>query len=70
MRGLWTVNFGSTRRAPQTVLDNVTALLAQTGPMPVADILARFTPGKEQEAFVLARSLAYMLKFDILKRIA
>lgn len=70
MRGLWMVNFGSTRRVPQTVLDNVTTLLAHTSPMPVADILARFAPGKEQEAFLLARSLAYMLKFDILKRIA
>ena len=70
MLELWMVNFGATRRAPRTILDGVMALLTQSGPMTVADILARFTSGKEQDALILARSLVYMLKFDLLKRIA
>lgn len=70
MLELWMVNFGATRRVPQSVLDGVMALLARSGPMAVADILAQFAPGQEQNALLLARSLVYMLKFDLLKRIA
>ncbi|KGF71963.1 glycosyl transferase [Neosynechococcus sphagnicola sy1] len=64
VRQSWMSGFGATERLPHTVLDALLATLTVTGSLSVAEILAQYS---DQDASKLARSLVYLLKFQVLR---
>lgn len=69
LRSTWMTNFGADKRSPTPIIDTVLAAISQNGSLSVEEILHRFA-GSEPAAMVyLARTLVYLLKFDVLRRV-
>ena len=69
MRTLWMTNFGASKRSPATTIDQILATIAEEGALTVAEILSRFTNSHTSEQIYLCRTLTYLLKFDVLRRV-
>lgn len=64
LRELWFTRFGANRRLPISVQSQILAQLETRGEMSVAEMMKLFA---EQPSAILARTLVYLLKFNILK---
>jgi hypothetical protein len=69
LRTLWMTNFGSDKRSPTTTIDAVLEAIAQEGSLSVAEILRRYAGSDQASVVYLARTLVYLLKFDVLRRV-
>jgi glycosyltransferase involved in cell wall biosynthesis len=69
VRTLWMTNFGANMRAPSATIDQILAAIAQEGSLTVAEILSRYASQPIEQVY-LCRTLAYLLKFDVLRSIS
>ena len=60
----WITNFGADRRAPVATIEAVLAAIEKDGPQSIETILNQHT---DRHPIELLRTLAYLLKFDILQ---
>jgi glycosyltransferase involved in cell wall biosynthesis len=68
LRSTWMTNFGADKRSPAELIDKVLAAIAQSGSLTVKDILQRFAGSEIGLIVYLSRTLVYLLKFDVLRR--
>jgi alpha-maltose-1-phosphate synthase len=68
IRSLWITNFGANKRSPAIIIDRVLAAIAQAGSLTVAEILSSYSDRPAEQVY-LCRTLVYLLKFDVLRRL-
>jgi alpha-maltose-1-phosphate synthase len=69
LRNTAITNFGGDKRASTATIDRILKAIAQAGSLTVAEILQRYAGSKTGNRVYLARTLVYLLKFDILRRV-
>ena len=67
LRSLGITNFGADYRTPVATIDELLKAIAQAGHLTVAEILHRYGAANLAARIRLARTLVYLLKFDILR---
>jgi glycosyltransferase involved in cell wall biosynthesis len=69
LRTVWMTSFGADRRTSSPLIDRLLGAIAGEGSLTVAEILQRYGGSKTSARVYLARTLVYLLKFDILRRV-
>ncbi len=69
LRSIWMTNFGADKRSPTATIDALLEAIAQTGSLTVAEILHRYAGAEPTARIYLARTLVYLLKFGVLRRL-
>lgn len=69
LRSTWMTNFGADKRSPTPIIDTVLGAISQDGSLSVEEILHRFAGSEPAARVYLARTLVYLLKFDVLRRV-
>lgn len=69
LRSTWMTNFGADKRSPTPMIDDILAAIAQEGSLSVGEILRRVAGSELASVVYLSRTLVYLLKFDILRRV-
>jgi hypothetical protein len=62
-------NFGADKRSPTASIDTVIDAIAQEGSLSVGEILRRYAGFELGSVVYLSRTLVYLLKFDVLRRV-
>jgi hypothetical protein len=70
LRSTWMTNFGADKRSPTPMIDAVVDAIAQEGSLNVGEILRRFAGSELAPMVYLSRTLVYLLKFDVLRRVS
>lgn len=65
LRDRWMTNYGENLRLPSGVVDQLLALLAQSGSLTVAELIELTDSSTTTQRAYLLRTLVYMLKFNI-----
>jgi starch synthase len=68
LRRIWSTNFGSNRRMPNVMIDQVILAISEANSLSVAEILQRFAGDNPQLLNVVSRTLVYLIKLDVLRR--
>lgn len=69
LRSTWMTNFGADKRSPANIIDAVLGAIAQEGSLSVGEILRRLAGSEIGAVVYLSRTLVYLLKFDVLRRV-
>lgn len=69
LRSTWMTNFGADKRSPTNIIDAVLAAISQEGSLTVEEIIRRFAGSELAASVYLLRTLVYLLKFDVLRRV-
>lgn len=69
IRSVWMTNFGADKRSPSATIDAMLDAIAQEGSLTVAEILRRYAGSEPGARIYLARSLVYLVKFNVLRRV-
>jgi hypothetical protein len=69
LRSTWMTNFGADKRSPTSIIDAVLAAISQEGSLTVEEIIRRFAGSELATSVYLLRTLVYLLKFDVLRRV-
>ncbi len=69
LRSTWMTNFGADKRSPTSIIDAVLAAISQEGSLSVEEIIRRFAGSELATSVYLLRTLVYLLKFDVLRRV-
>ncbi|HAA28251.1 MAG TPA: glycosyl transferase [Cyanobacteria bacterium UBA8553] len=69
LRSTWMTNFGADKRSPNSIIDAVLDAIASAGSLSVKEILQRFASSDLGSVVYLSRTLVYLLKFDVLRRV-
>jgi hypothetical protein len=59
-------SFGSDRRLPVAVIEQILQKLAVQGTLTVSELLEEFASDSTSTQFLLCRTITYLLKFDVL----
>jgi alpha-maltose-1-phosphate synthase len=70
LRSTWMTNFGADKRSPSTIIDAVLGAIAQEGALSVGEILRRYAGSELAAKVYLSRTLVYLLKFEVLRRVS
>lgn len=70
LRSTWMTNLGADKRSPTPMIDAVIEAIAQEGSLKVGEILRRFAGSELAAVVYLSRTLVYLLKFDVLRRVS
>lgn len=70
LRTTWMTNLGADKRSPTPMIDAVIEAIAQEGSLKVGEILRRFAGSELAPMVYLSRTLVYLLKFDVLRRVS
>lgn len=70
LRSTWMTNFGADKRSPSNIIDAVLGAIAQEGALSVGEILRRCAGSELAAKVYLSRTLVYLLKFEVLRRVS
>lgn len=70
LRSTWMTNFGADKRSPTHVIDALLNAIAKETSLSVREILQRFAGSELGPVVYLSRTLVYLLKFDVLRRVS
>ena len=70
LRSTWMTNFGADKRSPNNIIDAVLGAIAQEGALSVGEILRRYAGSELAAKVYLSRTLVYLLKFEVLRRVS
>jgi starch synthase len=70
LRDTWMTNFGADKRSPTDMIDKVLEAIAKEGSLTVEEIVRRYGGSELGAVVYLSRTLVYLLKFDVLRRVS